>query len=81
MSVGAWINGRMGGASISYAARRNDCTAFGLATVRWALENHRMNRSSRARLGTLISAKAWVPHSWSTWARIASATSTGSPIG
>jgi hypothetical protein len=39
--------------------------ARGLAPVRSHFANQRRNRSSLARLGTIIATNASVPHSWS----------------
>jgi hypothetical protein len=71
----------MGRASTSSEARSSALAARGLAPVRCTLANQRRNRSSLARLGISIPARASLPHSWSTWTRIASATSVGTPIG
>jgi hypothetical protein len=53
----------------------------GVTLVRCIFANQRRNRASPARLGTSIAAMASVPHSWSNWARSASAASAGIPIG
>jgi hypothetical protein len=80
-SVGAWISGRNGRASISNVTRRRACAALGLAVLRISLANQRRKRSSWARLGTSMATAASVPQSWSNWSRAASKASGGIPIG
>jgi hypothetical protein len=61
-SVGAWISGSSGRASISNSARAKACAARGLAALRISLANQRQNRWSPPRLGITRCAMASVPH-------------------
>jgi hypothetical protein len=56
ISVGAWIRGSRGRPSIAASARCSAAMAPGGAIARWNLANHRRNRSSPERLGTMLAA-------------------------